>query len=630
MAAPLADTRAGRSTMRAQNVNAEKKASEPRLRLADLARVAFFVVRMAARADRRRFAAIVAIQMVNASGLGVLVLILHRSLGGALSPAALMRGGDITAALLPAAAMLGIATVNGILRIVSEAQQRVLALKLDKHIIATVLRAATRAELPEFEDPRFHDRLQRAVFAARMQPMQLVFSVFAGLQAFLSILVIGSTLVTIVWWLLPFVALAAFPVTRVAQSERNADYRLQRKLSENRRVRQYIERIVSGRDEAKEIRLFGLGPVLRTRWSGRYEQEIGDTVALNRTYVWLKAAGRLASDAIAIGVLGLVVWLVHARHLPMSSAATLIGALWLLSTRVQAAGHLFNNAGKSVIYLNDLKLFIKARGNPPERVETRAVEPFRGLHADGIGFSYPHSDREAIRDVSMTLNQGEIIALVGANGSGKTTLAKILAGLYEPDRGTVIRNGRPVDDLTTLRETTTAIFQDFIQYKISVAENIYFGRPDEAPDAGKIIDAAVHAGAHDFISTLPNGYDTILGKEFSDGTDLSLGQWQRLALARAFYRDAPFIILDEPTASLDPQAEADLFARIRDLFAGRTVLLISHRFSSVRSADRIYVLDRGRVIEHGTHDELITAEGTYARLFNLQAAAYLRPVRVKG
>jgi ATP-binding cassette subfamily B protein len=601
-----------------------KKPSGARLRPTDLVRVALFVVRLAWRADRGRFAVVVAIQLVNAASLGALVLVLHTALGGTLSPATLLAGGDIVKAVYPVAIMLGLATATGILRVVDEAQQRVLALKVDKHITATILDAATRTELPDFEDPAFHDRVQRAVFAARMQPMQLLFSVMAAVQAFFSIIVIGSTLVTILWWLLPFVALAAFPAAKVAQAERNADYRLQRKMSENRRVRQYIERILTGRDEAKEVRLFGLGRTLHARWSGHYDDEIANTIALNRLYVWLKAGGRLASDAIAVALLGLGVWLVHTGYLPMSSAATVIGALYLLSGRVQAAGHLFNNVGKSVIYLNDLKLFTTAPINPPGRPDPGA-ERFHGLHAASIGFAYPGSPKAALRDVSITLDEGEIIALVGANGSGKTTLAKILAGLYEPDHGMLVRNGRQVTDLATLRDSTAAIFQDFVHYKISAAENIFFGRPNETPDLDGIVDAAIHAGAHDFINDLPNGYGTILGKEFSNGTDLSLGQWQRLALARAFYRDAPFIILDEPTASLDPQAEADLFARIRELFAGRTVLLISHRFSSVRSADRIYVLEHGGVIEHGTHPELIAANGTYARLFNLQAAAYLSP-----
>jgi ATP-binding cassette subfamily B protein len=224
--------------------------------------------------------------------------------------------------------------------------------------------------------------------------------------------------------------------------------------------------------------------------------------------------------------------------------------------------------------------------------------------------------------VDMTLGPGEIVALVGANGSGKTTLAKLFAGLYPPGSGRLLLGAAAVEGHDALRRNTTVVFQDFARYKLSALDNIAFGRPDRPVDLEGIERAARQAGAHAFVEALPNGYDTVLGKEFAGGVDLSGGQWQRLALARAFYRNSALVILDEPTAALDPQAEADLFARIRDLFRGRTVLLISHRFASVRGADRIYVLDRGRIIERGTHDVLMREDGTYARLFQLQAMPY--------
>jgi ATP-binding cassette subfamily B protein len=229
-----------------------------------------------------------------------------------------------------------------------------------------------------------------------------------------------------------------------------------------------------------------------------------------------------------------------------------------------------------------------------------------------------------LRDVSLEIAPGEVVALVGENGSGKTTLAKVLAALYVPDQGRVTWNG--VDtagaDRDALRQNVAVIFQDFMRFALPARENIGLGRSDRLPDDEGVRAAARVTGAHGDLERLPDGYDTVLGPAFAGGTDLSLGQWQRVALARALFRDAPFVILDEPTAALDAQAEHDLFAGIRELMSGRSVLLISHRFSSVREADRIHVMDAGSIVESGSHDDLMASGGRYARLFDLQAAPY--------
>jgi ATP-binding cassette subfamily B protein len=229
----------------------------------------------------------------------------------------------------------------------------------------------------------------------------------------------------------------------------------------------------------------------------------------------------------------------------------------------------------------------------------------------------------------MEIGAGEIVALVGENGSGKTTLAKLLCRLYLPHGGRVLWDGADtaIVDPDELRRSVAVIFQDFLHYSLPASENIGMGRHQRLGDPEAIRGAAVHAGADEFLARLPAGYETVLGPEFEGGHELSVGQWQRVALARAFFRDAPFIILDEPTAALDARAEHELFESIRTLCRGRSVLLISHRFSSVRSADRIYVLDRGRVAESGSHGELMALGGRYAGLFTLQASAYLSPSR---
>ena len=231
-----------------------------------------------------------------------------------------------------------------------------------------------------------------------------------------------------------------------------------------------------------------------------------------------------------------------------------------------------------------------------------------------------------LRDVSVRVEQGQVVALVGENGSGKTTLAKLLAGLYDPSHGSVQWNGVPLVDLdrNAVRDNVGIIFQNFARYTLSAYDNIAVGR-HERDDPAALRDAAERASADGFLAALTDGYDTLLGTEYSFGTELSIGQWQRVALARAFYRDAPLLILDEPTAALDPRTEAEFFDRIRQLYRDRTVLLISHRFSTVRNADHIYVLDHGQVAEHGSHDELMRQQGLYAELFSLQAAGFVEP-----
>jgi len=248
----------------------------------------------------------------------------------------------------------------------------------------------------------------------------------------------------------------------------------------------------------------------------------------------------------------------------------------------------------------------------------------RGMVIDRVSFRYPGGARQALEEVSLVIRPGEVVALVGENGCGKTTLVKLMCRLYDPTGGTITIDGTDLREFEThaLRSELAVIFQDYARYHLSAMENIWLGNAAQPPDPDRIAAAARRSGADDVIRALPRGYDTMLGKWFADGEELSMGEWQKVALARAFLRDAQILVLDEPTSSMDARAEYEVFRRFRQLVEGRSAVLISHRFPTVRMADRIFVMEQGRIIENGTHDELVSAGGTYARLFEMQARHY--------
>jgi ATP-binding cassette, subfamily B, bacterial len=311
----------------------------------------------------------------------------------------------------------------------------------------------------------------------------------------------------------------------------------------------------------------------------------------------------------------------------LAAAGAAVFGLYQLGGRLRGLYMSATSLYEATLFIRDYSTFLE---DEPERwrrdgADRGAPRGFQRLTAEDVSFTYPESDRPAVDGVSIEVGAGEVIALVGENGSGKTTLAKMLAGLYRPEKGRILWDDIDLQnvDADQLRDSIAVIFQDFERYLLPARENVGLGRSELIEDLEAIRAASERADADRFLVDLPEGYETMLGREFAGGYDLSIGQWQRVALARAFFRDAPFVILDEPTAALDARAESQLFDRMRELLEGRSVVLISHRFSSVRNADRIYVMHDGRVVEHGPHDELMAAEGLYAELFTLQARAYL-------
>lgn len=503
--------------------------------------------------------------------------------------------------------------------------QSLLRAQLGQRVNEMILEKALTLDLTQFEDSEFYDKLTRARREASSRPLSLVMRNFALFQQLVSLLSFGVLLAAFSPWAMALLVLAGLPAF-VAETKFSGDaFRLFRFRAPESREQNYLETVMAREDNAKEVHLFQLGPTLLERYKAIFRKIYGEDRALTlRRESWGLSLS-LFGTAVLYGAYG---WIAVSAVQGLITLGEMTMYLLLFKQGQGAVAASLGSIGgmyEDNLYLSNLYEYLEQ--DPAYRWGeiTRGPDPADGVRFEAVSFSYPGALEPTLDGINLHIRPGESLALVGENGAGKSTLIKLLCGLYQAESGRVLVHGLDVRDWqrNALRRQIAVIFQDFNRYQFTVGENIGAGDIEGFRDESRWEESARKGMALPFIRNLERGFATQLGSWFKGGKELSTGQWQKVALSRAFMRSsADVLVLDEPTASMDAAAEAELFEYFREHTAGRISILISHRFSTVRQADRIAVLEHGRIVEYGTHVELLAHNGRYARLFKLQAQGY--------
>jgi len=532
---------------------------------------------------------------------------------------------DTTFVLLFVAAEAGVvAVIAGSQRGIATCQALLRAL-MGQRINLMILEKALTLKLAHFEDSEFYDKLTRARREASTRPLSLVTRTFGLVQNGISLSSYALLLAQFSPWAVLILIAGGIPEF-LAEAKFSGDkFRLFRWRSPETRMQMYLETVLAREDSAKEVKLFNLGPKLLERYRNIFEKLFAEDRRLTlRRDSWGFLLGLIGTSAFY----GAYAWIALSAIRGQISLGQMTMYLMLFKqgqSAVSASLSAISGMYEDNLYLSNLYEYLEQPVPQPLGQQTQGPKPGDGIRFERVSFNYPGSEEAALIEISLQIKPGDSLALVGENGSGKTTLIKLLTRLYQPDAGRILLDGLDLQqwEAEALRQRIGVIFQDFGRYQFMVGENIGAGDITYFEDRQRWQQAAEKGMAQEFIDKLPQGYDTQLGKWFKGGRELSGGQWQKIALSRAFMRtQADILVLDEPTATMDAAAEATIFEHFRDLSRGKMTILISHRFSTVRMADQILVIDKGQIVERGSHAELMALGGQYAKLFSLQAEGY--------
>jgi len=507
-----------------------------------------------------------------------------------------------------------------------------LGARLGIDINVSILEKALGLELRWFEDSEFYDKLTRARREASSRPVALVTESFQLVQSLITLVGYAALLVQFSAWAVVGLLVATVPATIAEMRYSKLAFRVRNWRSPESRRLLYLEYVLANDEHAKEVKLFGLGPLLLDRYRKLAEDfyEEDRKIAVKRAGV-THALSLLATGAF-YGAYAVMALLAAAQKITLGEMTLYILAFRQGQQSFQSMLGSIGGMYEHNLYMSNLFEYLKvatsselATTNGTSTSSAVSTSPSRGIVFDHVSFKYPGKDEYAVRDIDLTIAPGESLALVGENGAGKTTLIKLLTRLYEPTEGRITLDGRDLRawDHAALLRRFGVVFQDFNQYQLKLRENVGLGSVEHLNDEARIARAVDRGGASELVASLTGGLEAPLGRWFADGAELSGGQWQKIALARAFMREeSDILVLDEPTAALDANAEHAVFTRFRELAKGRTTIVISHRFPTVRMAQRIIVLDHGKIVETGSHDELVATGGRYAKMFALQAEGY--------